>query len=730
MIARLYLDPQKLDYSTLFNAEFDKFEQKLKALDDTFLRNILLSDFYVSISKYDLAQDCCREICDLDLSTEQKIEYHISTLYYAVNRSENFLADVAIKDIENTDVSYEKNPGQFFIFKYLKCKHLYGLGAYSDALEELQKTKELTEGEHPFYKIYLSQLEIILLLVKGKYHRAEDLWNEILLLIEDQFPVKNGFINIYHDYIKVIIIKYRFDYEEAKVLLKDLLIRGEQLFGEQSSFVALIYYELGNAATYLSEFKDIEYYAFKSYDLRMILFDEYALEVAESYYLLGLYYNLQGDYSESVHIITQAMENLDSGVKESHPFYNVMGFGKCLSMVELGENFQDIVEDMERYLKGIIKGVGEHTTDLIPYYLLYGEMLMILDEEDVAITYLTKAIDICRSHLHDKHPMYSDCMRAKAAYYKLQQDYKNAESCFLEAIDIVKNSNFKDTMRYSNILENLGEMYIESEQAEKALPLYLECLTIEKDILESDHINFILHYTSLCEIGLRLGDNDILLQYSDELKGQLKKIKVKENPFFGKAYQILSLAFEELGRFGESQVAIEMALLHVSRLMVKNSDMGFSLIGLQIDYLRVLVKQNEIEEGISYLKSVLKREQSITDEFELNLRLSDLLHLRGEYDQSIKVCVDFIDRSRDLGMRRDLFCLVLAKNYLKLDNDKEMKKYLDIAYEDRVDLFGGDSHETTEVLNILIEWAEVFGYSEEKSMFVEKLKKIKENLYN
>ena len=134
MIARLYLNPQELDYSTLFNAEFDKFEKQLKTLDDPFLKNIILSDFYVSLSRYDLAQDCCREICDLPLTSEQKIEYHISTLYCAVNKSENFLAEVTIRDIEKTDISYEKNPGQFFIFKYLKCKYLYGLGFYEEAL--------------------------------------------------------------------------------------------------------------------------------------------------------------------------------------------------------------------------------------------------------------------------------------------------------------------------------------------------------------------------------------------------------------------------------------------------------------------------------------------------------------------------------------------------------------------------------------------------------------------
>lgn len=730
MIIRYYQEYDQLDYTDYFSSDFINYLASLNEISDPFMRNILLSDYYVSMSDFSKSSYFLEQAMQYASLKENKLDYFISSVYHKINKGA--IAEAA-KDFEANEDIIDKELvlERKLLLLYLKARVLYSLGKYAKALYVMQLINTIqTEDINSFYPSYFTQLEVEILLVNGKLEAAKTVLSRGDSYIERLNVPGNSFLFLNQLYFHAMLSRYSFDFNSELEKLQALLPLVVKVQGEESAMAAMIYYEMAAACSYTNNFEDLKRYNDLSRDIRAKLYNFPVVELAENHYLDALYYNYLSNHLESIRMIEKAASVLDEVNVVSHPLHNVLTFSKVLSYIEIGEDFKQMKSLLSQELKVLQSIRGEENPELIYYYLIYSEMCVAEENEEEANHFLQLALDVCKKALGDKHIVYADCLKGMAGLDRIRDYFEQAESKYIDALHIIKTNGYGNSLRYSNVLEFLGEMYIESGDCDKAISIYQECLKIERSLLPKYHLNFVLHYTALCESGMHIGDKDVVREYVVHLRDLLDNFKSKDNPYFAKAYQICSLSYELIGDLEEALKLMEKALLFLARLIARNANMGFSPLSLQIDYLRILAKMGEFDEAISYTEMILSKDMEFGEKIELSLRLADLYYVCEQYDNSIRLLQDTLTHEEIVDYRKDMFYILLSKNYLIQGKDQECKKYLDLALEERIHFFGEDNQETSDIIQSLVDWANKFGHEEEKKKYLNQLNKVRSKFLN
>ncbi len=172
--------------------------------------------------------------------------------------------------------------------------------------------------------------------------------------------------------------------------------------------------------------------------------------------------------------------------------------GKILLGKEYLDQAYELTEDLDdKYLEASVM-------------LRYGNFYNITGDFENAITYITKAKEICEEENY--HKGIGNAYNNLGNTYEKQGKYDEAMDCLIKALNIYESMH--DSMGMAKSLLNIGLLYSRQEDYEKSLELYNRSLDIREKINDKEGIALL--YNNIAIVNYYLNDFDNVRSYFEK----------------------------------------------------------------------------------------------------------------------------------------------------------------------------------------------------------------------
>ena len=110
-----------------------------------------------------------------------------------------------------------------------------------------------------------------------------------------------------------------------------------------------------------------------------------------------------------------------------------------------------------------------------------------MNNQEQAIFYLKRALEINRKNFGQIHPSVSDVYLNLGSVYRRQKKVKKAKELFKKALEIDKELYGLDHAKVSNKILGLGQVLLELGELKEALSLFRQALSIHRKLYGNDH---------------------------------------------------------------------------------------------------------------------------------------------------------------------------------------------------------------------------------------------------
>ena len=231
------------------------------------------------------------------------------------------------------------------------------------------------------------------------------------------------------------------------------------------------------------------------------------LSCAKDLTTLGFLYKGIGNYTASEQLLVEAKNIYETKLGKSHPRYAGAAINLATLYDEIGDSEKAeslFVEAKDLFESGAID--KKHPfyqrclNNLATFYMV--ELGLFLKAESL----YQKRIEIVKNDLGEDHPEYARGLSNLAILYCYMGQYDTAIPLFLKAKAIMEKAGALETLIYSEIVGNLGHVYLELNQLEKAEPLMEEGLRIEENISGRQHYRMALGLAPLAKLNWKKGN--------------------------------------------------------------------------------------------------------------------------------------------------------------------------------------------------------------------------------
>ena len=393
--------------------------------------------------------------------------------------------------------------------------------------------------------------------------------------------------------------------------------------------IGYIYYQIGDVE--LSQ-----KYMLQVLDMRESILGTTHPDYATSLSDLGYIYYMQGNYYEAETYYLQALEIRESVLGTLHPDY-LISIGNLGILYETkGEYFK--AESYYLKEKDIYKslyGIDIHYAEIL--YRLYN-LYFVINDYTKSKMILLENVEILKSLFGVSHLNYATSLRDLGYICLLQGDYHEAETYYLQALEIYEftlgpsHPDYNNILiQYHNTLIQLGNIFLAKKDFPKAKLNFLKVFENTKDLLDK---NYWASINGLGLVYLEIGD------YALAEKCWLEILKYNQS-HLGAIHNNLGLLYDQKGDFDRAKMsyleALKDSTMHISSYINSITSLGGCCVklGLLDEAESYLIEAKDL---CSSVLGVL-HQQYLTI---LNL-LGDMYLNLGDYVQSEKYLLEALD---------------------------------------------------------------------------------------
>jgi len=312
-------------------------------------------------------------------------------------------------------------------------------------------------------------LSNFLLKEKMDYDSSIVVLNSSLLIIEN-FELNDSIKAIIYHNLGVSHLR-KYNIKEADNNLNKALSLRKNYFSENSLDYAASLEALGHLFFITREFPIATRYFKNVLSIREKLLNEDHPDIAQSYHTIGGMSHQEGDFKKAEYYYLKAIKIMENVPNKENTFLSSL-------YIDLASVYKEIDEfDKEELLYNkainlLEKTNNEFINNLAFAYNGMGTLLNRRDKKNEAIPYFEKSIKLKRQLLGDNHPsLIPSLCNLGDAYYEVLNDYKTADSLYLNALNIA-NENFYEYHPFvSRILEQYADLALWGIDTSKAITL-------------------------------------------------------------------------------------------------------------------------------------------------------------------------------------------------------------------------------------------------------------------
>ncbi len=286
------------------------------------------------------------------------------------------------------------------------------------------------------------------------------------------------------------------DFETAKPYLEKALETGLKELGKVNLEVAKSYYNLGVVYSRQSNYEKAIEYLEESLSIRVDLLGENHPDVASIYNTMGSVYYADGNYNKTLEYLFQSLsiqlETIDDDSPKIISSYNNIG----LTYLEKGD-FKKATEYFNKSLDIIIQTSGEDDPKNAGIYSNIGNAYYAKGDFDKALEYYYKSLSIKLKSIGEENAAVANAYNNIGLAYIKKRDFDKAFEYLNKALSIKLKTDGDSNPSVASYYSNIGLAYIEKGDYNKALEYYNKSLSIRLKLFGGDHPDVSTNYHNI-----------------------------------------------------------------------------------------------------------------------------------------------------------------------------------------------------------------------------------------
>ncbi len=226
-------------------------------------------------------------------------------------------------------------------------------------------------------------------------------------------------------------------------------------------------------------------------------------KLAQAYQSLGNQKYLLRDFNGADLYLNKARQTLlDNALRKTRSFASVLN-----SLGALQEGLANY-DQAERYYKAGLEAATQEESGLSLRVALAANLANIMNsftpENDSIELLLSKAIGWQQSLTGESHPEYANLLNKRGLHFQETKQYKEAESDYKKALEILAYTVGKSHPEYLSVLSNLGLLYDAQESNEEALKYMLDARALYEQFYADDNPGYVLAVNNLANTYTRM----------------------------------------------------------------------------------------------------------------------------------------------------------------------------------------------------------------------------------
>ena len=234
------------------------------------------------------------------------------------------------------------------------------------------------------------------------------------------------------------IYYYLADYEKAMALYKRALHSAVEQFGENNSYVATSYNNIGSIYDRQGSYNQALKYFRKALEISLSVFGDRHPDVATYYNNIGNVYYDQEKYTEALGYYNKALDIILSVFGDKHPIVTTI-YNNIGRVYSIHGNYVQELEFYNKALKISLSVFGDRHPEVATCYNNIGTVYCNQGKYTEALEYFNKALDIILSVFGKNHPDVMTIYNNIGRTYNCQGNYTKSLEILQRLLDIIKS---------------------------------------------------------------------------------------------------------------------------------------------------------------------------------------------------------------------------------------------------------------------------------------------------
>ena len=292
------------------------------------------------------------------------------------------------------------------------------------------------------------------------------------------------------------LLQYIGAYKKAEKLYQMALTFCRDILGENHSYTATSYRNLGVIYYLQKEYKKAEELYEKSLKIQKDLLGENHEDTATGYSDLASIYHVQKEYQKAEEFYEKSLKIREGLLEENHQNIIITRNNLAMLYSDQGE-YKKAKELYEKSLEIQKKKLGENHLHTASSYHDLAILYTKENEYKKAEEFYEKSLRIYKSVLGENHPETVNNYYNLALLYHNQKEYKKAEEFYKRSLKVRKEVLGENHLDIVNSYYSLASLYVEQREYEKAEELYEKGLKIQESVLGENHLDIAKSCNSL-----------------------------------------------------------------------------------------------------------------------------------------------------------------------------------------------------------------------------------------
>ncbi|MCD4682218.1 MAG: tetratricopeptide repeat protein [Bacteroidales bacterium] len=302
------------------------------------------------------------------------------------------------------------------------------------------------------------------------------------------------------------VYQNKYSYDTALIYAEKALLSAEENVGLYDTIYANMLYEMLSVHYDLGNYDKAIEYGLKETELRKEIQGETHIQYVGSLLNLGLCYKLAGDYKTAQSTYIEAVNLFKNHLGEMYPEYiialnNLAALNATIGLYKEAEYLYVKAMNICRKL------LGEKDPEYLNLLNNLAQLYLETGKYEKAEKWFIVARDLYKEVLGENHPEYAIVLNNMAGLYFYLGDYEKAEILFKEVINIEKEIYGEKHTSYIFTLINVAAFYTEIGRYREAEDILINAQNVFSETLGVKHLYYAITLTNLADLYLKMGNS-------------------------------------------------------------------------------------------------------------------------------------------------------------------------------------------------------------------------------